>query len=562
MDRETRRSVEDYRHTAAGPIENNLVDELQSGELDRAEFLRRSAMFGLSSGVIGSLLGYAGEASAAQATPVLAAVKRGGTIRVGMNHYAGSNEPYKLGGGGSLALASMPGEFLTFSNNQLQVKPWLATSWKPNADATVWTFQLRRGVKFHNGKTMTADDVVASFKQYTGNPQSQALSVFKGILSPAGVIKRGPYTVEFRLDQATGAFPYLVSQTTYQGIIQPKEFASKPDSWVPGGMIGTGPFRLESLADQKSAKLVRFPKYWGGSPPLDGVQLTFYESPAAQVLALRGGQVDLVQQLAPQASVPFRNNGKYTIFSAPTSSHRQFCLRVDGDPFKDSRTRRAIALALDRPGLIKKLLVGEGTLGDDSPFWSRYPSTDPSIKQRRQNVALARSLLAAAGQQGLKFTVTTHETLELPEYAAAIQAAGREAGIDISIEVQSDADYFGGGSNYYATTPWLNKPATITEWGARGVPNVYIVAAYLSDGIWNAAHYKNPEFDSAAKSFLSAVDVRTQRKYTKTMAGLLLRDTPVVTSFFVNYVTAGLAKVKNYQAEGLTHVRLAKTWMA
>jgi peptide/nickel transport system substrate-binding protein len=98
--------------------------------------------------------------------------------------------------------------------------------------------------------------------------------------------------------------------------------------------------------------------------------------------------------------------------------------------------------------------------------------------------------------------------------------------------------------------------------GARGVPNVYLVAAYLSDGIWNASHYKNAHLDSAAKSYLGAVDVQTQRKYTKKMAGLLLRDTPVVTSFFANYVTAGLAKVRDYQAEGLTHVRLAKTWLA
>jgi peptide/nickel transport system substrate-binding protein len=559
MDREIRRSVEVYRRTSAGPIENNLVDELLDGELDRAEFLRRSALFGLSAGVIGNLLAFAGEAEGATRAPSYAAVTRGGTLRIGMNAYAGSNEPYKLGGGGSLAFAAIPGEYLTYSNNQLQVKPWLATSWKPNAEATVWTFQLRRGVKFHNGKTMTADDVVASYKQYVGNKQSQALSVFQGILEPGGVIKRGPYTVEFRLEQPTGAFPYLVSQTTYQAIIQPRGFAARPDSWVPGGMIGTGPFRLVKFTDRRSAELVRFPRYWGGSPPLERVLLTFYESSAAQVLGLRGGQVDLVQQLSPQAAAPFRNSSRYTIFSAPTASHRQFCLRVDRDPFRDPRTRRAIALALNRPDLIQRLLVGAGTLGNDSPFWSRFPSTDPSIEQRRQDVALARRLLEAAGQEDIKFTITTHPALELPEYAAAIQAAGRAAGIDISLEVQSNAEYFGGGN---ATTPWLNKPATITEWGARGVPNVYLVAGYLSDGVWNAAHYKNAELDSAAKSFLSAVDVKTQRRYTKTMAGLLLRDTPVVTSFHANYVTAGLAKVKGYQAEGLTHVRLAKTFLA
>jgi peptide/nickel transport system substrate-binding protein len=158
----------------------------------------------------------------------------------------------------------------------------------------------------------------------------------------------------------------------------------------------------------------------------------------------------------------------------------------------------------------------------------------------------------------LKFTITTHRTLELPEYAAVVQAAGRAAGMDIDIEVLPDAEYFGGN---YATTPWLNKPATMTEWGARGVPNVYLVAAYLSDGVWNAAHYKNAELDSAGRSFLGAIDVQTQRRYTKTMAGLLLRDTPVITTFHASYVTVGTARVKNYEAEGLTHLRLAKTFL-
>jgi peptide/nickel transport system substrate-binding protein len=558
MDRETRRSVVEYRRRIAGPIENNLIDELVTGELDREEFLRRGATFGLSAGILGSVLAFVGERELAGAAPSPDVVTRGGTLRVAMNHYAGSNEPYLLGGGGSLGFVGIPGEFLTFSNSKLEVRPWLATSWRPNRDATEWTFQLRRGVRFHDGRTLHADDVVASYKQYTGNKQSEALSVFRGILTPEGVIKRGPHTVAFRLEQPTGAFPYLVSQTTYQAIIQPASFAKRPGSWVPGGMIGTGAFRLLRFTDQRSAELVRWDRYWGGSPPLDRVRLIFYQSPAAQMLALRSGDVDLVQQLSPQAAAPLRNNNRYTAFVAPTASHRQFCLRVDRDPFKDARTRRAVALVLNRPDLIRRLLMGAGTLGNDSPFWSRYPSTARSIKQRRQDVALARRLLEAAGQERLKFTITTHRTLELPEYAAVVQAAGRAAGMDIDIEVLPDADYFGGN---HATTPWLNKPATITEWGARGVPNVYLVAAYLSDGVWNAAHYKNAELDSAARSFLGAIDVQTQRRYTRAMAGLLVRDTPVITTFHANYVTVGTARVKNYEAEGLTHLRLAKTFL-
>ena len=109
------------------------------------------------------------------------------------------------------------------------MKPALATSWTPNTDLTVWTFQLRRGVKFHNGKTMNADDVVASFRQYMAAATSELFSAIpKTLLAPEGVVKRGPYTVEFRLKSPSNAFPYLVSQTSYQAIIQPAAIAARP----------------------------------------------------------------------------------------------------------------------------------------------------------------------------------------------------------------------------------------------------------------------------------------------------------------------------------------------
>jgi peptide/nickel transport system substrate-binding protein len=561
MDRETRRLVEEFRRNDAGPIENNLIDELIEGDLDRQEFLRRASVFGLGAGTIGLLLRYIGEADLAFAAPV--AGKAGGTLRVGMLGFGSSLEPYQLREAGSLGLAGIPGEYLTFSNPALQVKPWLATSWKPNANGTVWTFQLRRGVKFHNGKTMTADDVVASFKQYLSQPTSQILaSIPPNLLGPEGVVKTGPYTVQFRLKSPNAAIPWLVSQTTYQAIIQPAAIAAKPGTWVASGMIGTGAFRLKSYTPNRRAELVRFPRYWGGRPPLDGAVLTFYEGSAPMVLALRAGQLDLCQQLSPQEGRAFRNNSRYKVYTSPSSHHTMFGLRVDRDPFRDPRVRRAVALAIGRPDIIARVLLGQGTLGNDSPFWSRFPSTDPSIHQRKKNVALAKALLQAAGQPNPKFTITTWNGIELPDYATAVQAMGREAGIDIDLEVMSNDDYYGGGADYYATTPWINRQATMTEYGAAGVPNRYLTAAYQSDGIWNAAHYKNAAFDSAAKSFLAAPDLKGQRAATKKLAGILLRDTPVITAYFNTYVTAASSKVKNYQVESLSQVRIAHTSLA
>ena len=263
MDRETRRLVDEFRRDAS-EIDNNLIDELVAGELDRQEFLRRAAVFGVGAGTIGLLFRYLGEPEAAFGG-TLAPAKVGGTLRVGSVTYGRGLEPYQLQEAGSLGLAGIPGEYLTYTNNKLQLRPWLATSWKPNNALTVWTFQIRRGVKFHNGKTLTADDVVASFRQYLNQKTSQILAALPpSMIEPSGVVKTGPYSVQFRLKAPNNAFPYLVSQTTYQAIIQPAAIAARPDTWVSSGMIGTGPFRMKSQNKQR-AELVRFNNYWGES---------------------------------------------------------------------------------------------------------------------------------------------------------------------------------------------------------------------------------------------------------------------------------------------------------
>ena len=562
MDRETRRLVEEFRRNDAGPIENNLIDELVAGEVDRHEFLRRAAVFGMGAGTAGLLLRYLGEAQPAFGAPLVPG-KVGGTLRVGTVAYGTGLEPYQLQEAGSLGLAGIPGEYLTYTNNKFQVKPWLATSWKPNKSLTVWTFQIRKGVKFHNGKTLTADDVVASFKQYLSQKDSQILSALPAtMIDPSGVVKKGPYTVQFHLKTPNNALPYLVSQTTYQAIIQPAAIAAKPGTWVSSGMIGTGAFRVKSQNKQR-AELVRFNNYWGGRPPLDGVTIIFYESPAPMVLALRAGQLDLVVQMSPQQSRAFRNSSKYRVYGVPTSSHNMFGLRVDTDPFKDARVRRAIALTLNRPDIINRVLNGAGTLGNDSPFFPGYPSTAPTA-QRKQNIDQAKALLKAAGQEDLKFTITTHNQFDVPDFAAAVQAAGRQAGISIELDIMTYNDYYSavGGGDYATTTPWLNKPATITEYGTRGVPNVYVTAAYESNGIWNASKYSNNAFDAAARSYLASSDVKTQRKYTKAMETMLLRDTPVITAYFLVFTGASTSRVRNYTADPISHIRVAKTSLA
>ncbi len=139
--------------------------------------------------------------------------------------------------------------------------------------------------------------------------------------------------------------------------------------------------------------------------------------------------------------------------------------------------RRALALTINRPQQLAKLMLGQGQIGNDEPFWKGFNSTSPTIKQRTQNVQLAKSLLAAAGASDLKFTLTTWNFLDHPDHAASIQAYARDAGVTINLEVMDGSKYYDSepaGADYATTTPWLNRPATLTEYGARGVPNLFI----------------------------------------------------------------------------------------
>ncbi len=561
MDRETRRKIEEYRHGQAGPIENNLIDELVDGELDRQEFLRRATMFGLGAGTIGALLRFAGDADLAFGSP-LAPVQAGGTLRVGLTTFGASLEPYKLNEGGALALAGIPGEYLHL-HRPAGTGPTLARdelAAERRRDRMDLPDPTRREVpqrQDDDGKRCRREHEAVRSLGLERRPLP--------VLRRLGRVGEGDYTVVFRLKSPVAAFPYLLSQTTYQAIIQPAGIAASPGGWVASGMIGTGAFKVVRYVDKRSAELVRHAAYWGGRPPLAGVRVTFYQGSAPLVLALRAGQIDLAMQLSPQEARPFRNNSKYKHYQQPTSAHRQVCLRTDVEPFRDARVRRAVALAINRPQQLARVMLGAGQIGNDNPFWRQFASTDRSIKQRKQNLELSRALLRAADAEDLKFSITTWDFLDHTDHAASIQAYARQAGIDVGIEVLDVSKYYDSepaGADYFTTTPWLNRPCSLTEYGWRGVPNLYISRCYMSAGDWNGAHYKNPQFDSVARTYLGALDVGAQRTATKQMAGLLLRDTPVITDYFISYVTASSSKVKNYVPEGISHVRLAKVGLA
>ena len=366
---------------------------------------------------------------------------------------AAAVNPLTVADAGGLLMLNQTGEFLIFDSNlKLALQPMLALSWKPNKDGSVWTFKLRTGVKFHNGQAMTADDVVYTFKQLSDPKNaSNALSTFTGVLTPSGVKKVDSSTVEFHLEAPNGNFPYLVSSDNYNAIIVPA--GTDFGKWQKT-FIGTGAFKLGSYTQNVGASFVPNPDYWGTKPLLANTSFKFYSSQQPMILALQGNDVDVVAQFVPAGATSLLNNSTYKIIKLKSANHRELSMRNDIAPFNDSRVRQAVALSMDRSGMVAALLNGDGSVANDYPFGPRYPSTDTSVPQRTQNISQAKQLLQAAGHPSINVTLKTEQYQEIPQLAQVIKEDLAKVGINMNLNVESQTAYYGKAT--YGNSDWLD----------------------------------------------------------------------------------------------------------
>lgn len=540
----------------ASDLENHVADEFLAGRLDRRGLLREGSRFGLALPLLGGLLGTADPFGAGRALAQTG--QKDATIRVASPTPAGVVEPVSTATSGGLILLMQTGEFLIFDQPDLVLRPMLALSWKPNEDGTVWTFALRPDVKFHNGHVLNADDVVATMDRLA-NPKngSNALSALRGVLSVGGTRKVDDLTVEFHLDAPNGNFPYIVSSDNYNAIILPADYAG---DWEKT-FIGTGPFKLDKYTPKVGVSFVRNPDYWGAKALPARTEFTFFADQQPQILALQGGQVDVISQIAVQGAQGLLNDPDVKIVKVRAATHRQLHMRNDMPKFADKRVRQAIAMSLDRPALVAGLFRGRAEPGNDSPFAPVYPSTDKAVPQRKKDIPAARALLAAAGAaNGFEATLTTMRLQEIPDYAVLVQNACREIGIKLNLKIETDAAYYGKAQP--GQSDWLDSEMGITDYGHRGVPNTLLGAPLLSAGAWNAAHFKSPAYDALVAQYIATTDLGKQREAAGKIQTLLLDETPVIFAYFYDYLMATAAGVGGITVTGIGQTFLAQATVA
>ncbi|RFU49186.1 ABC transporter substrate-binding protein [Paraburkholderia sp. DHOC27] len=528
-------------------IQNHAVDEFLSGRLSRRELLRVGSVLGLwtlsGASLFRSLTARAAASSGAAST----------AIRVGHPMPSGAINPLTAFDVASPALLNQSGEYLVNANSAtVSLQPALALSWTPNTAGTIWTFKLRHGVRFQNGKPLTAQDVVATFDRLT-DPQtgSAASSTFKGVLSKGGTQARDEATVEFHLDAPNGSFPWYVSSDTVNAVILPADFKGAYEQ----SFIGTGPYRLEHFQPRVGASFVRNEDYWGPKARAPRVEFKFYGDQQGQLLAMQGREVDVLTRFTVHGGLALLNNPEFKVAGTRSSTHRQIHMRTDQGVFKDKRVRQALALSLDRNAMVRGLLMGRGVVANDHPFAPVFPAFDPTLAQKAQDINGAKARLAAAGvANGFSAKLTTESFLEMADLAVVVQNAARSIGVDLSLNVESQEAYYGAGTP--GKSDWLDSPMGMTDYGHRGVPDSFLRGPLMSGGAWNAAHFSNPQYDKLVTSYMATLDVAQQKQVAGQIERLLADETPLIIPYFEDSLIVTRANLQGVRFSAMAQLYL------
>jgi peptide/nickel transport system substrate-binding protein len=368
---------------------------------------------------------------------------RGGALRVGLTGGASSDTLYPLAQVTPPDLARSPQLFnsLIQFNSNAQLVLSLAEEMTPNANATEWTIRVRKGITFHNGKTLSADDVIFTFQQCL-NPKSPAPSA--ALLVPVelkGIKKLDQYTVRIPCKTPYSALPQMIQN--YNLPIMPVGF----DKAHP---VGTGPFKFGSFTPGVSSVFTRNPDYFEtGLPYVDSIAITDYPDETSLTNALLAGQEDAIGAISVDSIAAMKNGGQTIVYSN-AGGITPFTMRTDIPPFNDSRVSQAMRLIVDRPQMRELVFGGHGLLGNDvtSPF---DPAFDSSLPQRQQDVAQAKSLLKAAGHESFSIDLVTSAIAPGTVEAAQVFAQqAKSAGVNITLRELPVSEFY--GPNYLKWT--------------------------------------------------------------------------------------------------------------
>jgi peptide/nickel transport system substrate-binding protein len=461
------------------------------------------------------------------------APKRGGRFRLGTTGNTGdSNDPATWGTSGVVNF----GLWGAVYNNLLEigpdnkVTPELAESFTPSPDAKIWTFKLRSGVSFHNGKPLDADDVVASINHHRG---AQSKSAAKGILAIVTDLKaEGKDRVVFTLASGSADFP--ASVTDYHLPIGPLK-DGKVD-WESAS--GTGGYTLVSHERGVKMVLKRNPNYWKpGRAWFDEIELISIPDVTARMNALVSGQVDAIANPDIKTLALLQRNRDIVVEETASTTHYTMPMFTDVAPFNDLNVRLALKFALDRQAMVQTILRGHGRPGNDSPITPANLYFNDKVLPRPYDPEKARFHLRQAGLSSLKVDLSASDAAfgGAVDTAVMFKEHASKAGIDINVIREPNDGYW--------SNVWTKKPFVMCFWQGRPTEDWMFSQVYAKGTPYNDTHWGNERFNKLLGEARAELDSNRRRAMYGEMQQLVSDDGGVIIPMFANSLFARSAKV-------------------
>lgn len=500
------------------------------GRLNRREFMKSAAAIGISASMATTLI----PSFARAETP-----KRGGRLRIGLT---GGSTSDTLDPGIQLAMMPQVLVYGALGNGLVEINadgepiPELAESWESSPDAKTWIFKLRKGVEFHNGKTLDADDVIYSINWHRKDGSKSAAKAL--VEAIADIKKEDKYTVVFELESGNADFPFVLSD--YHMVIGPN------DTDLAKGVF-TGGYMIQDFEPGVRAFATRNPNYFKSDRAwFDEVEILSINDVNARTNALKTGQIDAMNRCELKTVHLFKRMKGINIMRQDGFKHFTFAMLTDTAPYNNNDVRLALKYALDREQLVKTILRGYGTIGNDHPIGSANRYHAAELEQRQYDPDKAKFHLKKAGVKDLTFKLHVAEAAFEGAVDAGVLYKEHAAKAGINIEVVREPD------DGYWSNVWLKKPWCAVFWGGRSTEDMMFSTAYAKGAPWNDTHWDNARFNELLVAARAELDEKKRRTMYAEMQRLVRDEGGVIVPMF----SADLAA----SSDKIGHDKLAANW--
>ena len=500
---------------------NGILALAAKGKLSRREFVGRAGALGVSAAVAGTMLTTAARAEG----PV-----KGGVLRAGIQggQSTDSLDPALAAGDVAYMINRTWGDGLVEVQPDGSLGMRIAEEVSSNADATQWMFKIRKGVEYHNGATLTPDDVVATLKRHTDdNSKSGAQGIVKGIAD----MKADGDMVTLTLNEANADLPFLMAD--YHLMIQPGGGMDNPAAG-----IGAGTYKVtENEAGVRTA-FEKHANYWDAERGFaDQVEVLSINDNTARTAAIQAGQIQMMSRIDPKIVELLAGNTDVVIERAAGPGHYVFIMECNQAPFDNNDLRVALKLAVNRQEMVDKILGGMGTRGNDFPINAAYPMFDDTIPQREYDAAAAAEAYKKSGHDGspILLQVAPGAFPGAVEAAQLFQASANAAGIPLQVKLEPDDGYW--------SNVWNVAPFCASYWGGRPVQDQMYSTAYLSTSEWNDTKFVDKHFDELLIAARGELDQAKRKAMYSEMANIVRDTGGLICPMFNDFVEGRRAEV-------------------